>query len=94
MLTVYQPPRLNLEEIQSSGTTEPCFAKVQRFINIGTIKRVRYLRELLELWVAVLEAGYDTEKVVVFAGTETHYDRVRLISGQWGSISTTKRPKL
>jgi len=94
ILTVYQPPKLDIEEIQTSGTAEPSFAKVQRFVNAGTTRRVRYLQELLELWVAVLEAGYNAESVVVFAGTPTHYNRVRFIDGQWGTIPAMKRPKL
>lgn len=92
MLAVYQPPRLDIKEIQDSGTAEPCFTKVRRLVTAGTVRRVKYLRELLELWVAVLDAGYDTEEVVVFAGTKTHYNRVRFINGEWGIIPEMKRP--
>ena len=94
MLTVYQPATLDVDEIRESGTVEPCFVKVRRFVEAGTTKRLNYLQQLLELWVAVLEAGHDTEKVVVFAGTPTHYDRVRFINGQWGAIPAMKRPQL
>lgn len=94
MLAVYSPPTLNIDEIRESGTIEPCFAKVQRFIRAGTAKRLKYLKELLELWITVREAGHDTEKVVVFAGDTTHYNRVRFITGEWGEIPATKRPKL
>lgn len=94
MLAVYQPPEFTIDEIRESGTVEPCFAKVKRFVAAGTMRRLNYLKELLELWIAVREAGHDTDKVVVFAGTATHYNRVRFINGQWGEIPTMKRPKL
>lgn len=94
MLAIYSPPTLAIDEIRQSGTIEPCFAKVRRFVKAGKTKRLNYPRELLELWVAVDDAGYDTEKVVVFAGTATHYNRVRFINGQWGNIPSMKRPKL
>ena len=94
MLTVYSPPTLDIDEIRESGTVEPCFAKVQRFVKAGTTRRLKYLQELLALWVAVIEEGHDPEKVVVFAGTPTHYNRVRFITGEWGNIPATKRPRL
>ncbi len=94
MLTIYQPAKLDLDEICESGTVEPCFKKVQRFVLAGTVQRLNYLKALVDLWVTVIEAGHDTENVVVFAGTPTHYNSVRFINGQWGAIPTTKRPKL